>query len=272
VTVGTSGTGGGFEKFCAGETDISDASRAIEEDEIAACRSAGIAYEEFQIANDGLSVVVNTENDWAQCLTVDQLRTIWNTGSKVDNWNQVDPSFPDQELSLYGAGTDSGTFDYFTEAIMHEAGACRSDYTASEDDNLLVQGVSGDADALGFFGYAYYFENRGILKLVPIDGGAGPIEPAPDTIENGTYTPLSRPLFIYVSRESADRPEVEAFIEFYMANADDIVGDVGYIALPPEAYALALERFRRRVAGSVFAGAGAQVGVTVADLLSREGR
>jgi phosphate transport system substrate-binding protein len=234
VTVGTSGTGGGFEKFCAGETDISDASRAIEEDEIAACRSGGVAYEEFQVANDGLSVVVNPENDWAQCLTVDQLKKIWNTGSKVDNWNQVDPSFPDQKLALYGAGTDSGTFDYFTEAINGEEGASRSDSNATEDDNVTVQGVSGDEGGLGYFGLSYLEQNRDKVKGVEIDSGGGCVAPSSETVQDGSYAPLSRPLFIYVKADSLSKPEVEAFVEYYLENTATLAEQALFVPLTDE--------------------------------------
>ncbi len=234
VTVGTSGTGGGFEKFCAGETDISDASRAIEEDEIEACRSAGIAYEEFQVANDGLSVVVNPENDWAQCLTVAQLKKIWNTGSKVDNWNQVDPSFPDQKLALYGAGTDSGTFDYFTEAINGEEGASRSDYNATEDDNVTVQGVSGDKGGLGYFGLSYLEQNADKVKGVEIDNGRGCVAPSTETVQDGSYAPLSRPLFIYVKADSLRKPEVEAFVEYYLESTATLAEQALFVPLTDE--------------------------------------
>ena len=228
VTVGTSGTGGGFEKFCAGETDISDASRAIEEDETAACDSAGITFDEFSIANDALTVVTNGENDWASDLTVEQLNMMWAPDSTVSNWNQVDPSFPDQALTLFGPGTDSGTFDYFTGAINGEEGASRTDYNASEDDNVIVQGVQGDAGALGYFGFSYYEENADTLNAVTIDG----VEPSADTVQDGTYTPLGRQLFIYPSAQAlADKPEVEAFVRFYIENIDQIVEEAGFIAL-----------------------------------------
>jgi len=231
VTVGTSGTGGGFEKFCAGETDISDASRAIEDDEIAACRRAGIAYQELQVANDGLSVVVNPENDWAQCLTVEQLKKIWNTGSEVDNWNQVDPSFPDQALALYGPGTDSGTFDYFTEAVNGEEGASRSDYNATEDDNVTVQGVSGDTGGLGYFGLSYLEQNSDKLTGVEIDNGRGCVAPSSETVQDGSYAPLSRPLFIYVKADSLRKPEVEAFVEYYLENAATLAEQALFVPL-----------------------------------------
>ena len=196
VTVGTSGTGGGFEKFCAGETDISDASRPIKDDEeVPICKENGVAYEEVQVANDGLAVVVNPDNDWAECLTVDQLKTIWDKGSKVDNWNEVDPGFPDEELPLFGAGTDSGTFDYFTDAINGEEGRSRSDYNATEDDNVTVQGVSGENGGLGYFGLSYALENEGRVKTVQVDGGDGCVTPSTETVQSGEYKPLSRPLF-----------------------------------------------------------------------------
>jgi phosphate transport system substrate-binding protein len=221
VTVGTSGTGGGFEKFCAGETDISDASRAIEEDEIAACEEAGISYQEFQIANDGLSVVVNPENDWAQCLTVDQLKKIWDKGSKVSNWNQVDPSFPDEELVLNGPGTDSGTFDYFTESINGEEGRSRSDYNATEDDNVIVQGVAGEKGGMGYFGLSYLEQNSCVA-------------PTAETVQSGAYTPLSRPLFIYVNAASLEKPAVEAFVEYYLANTQTLAEQTLFVPLTAE--------------------------------------
>jgi phosphate transport system substrate-binding protein len=234
VTVGTSGTGGGFEKFCAGETDISDASRAIEEDEIAACEQAGIAYQEFQVANDGLSVVVSPENDWAQCLTVDQLKTIWDKGSNVSSWSQVDPSFPDEELVLNGPGTDSGTFDYFTEQINGEEGRSRSDYNATEDDNVIVQGVAGEKGGLGYFGLSYLEQNSGELKGLEIDGGDGCVAPSTETVQDGTYKPLSRPLFIYVSAASLKEPAVEAFVEYYLENATTLAEQALFVPLTPE--------------------------------------
>ncbi len=224
VTVGISGTGGGFERFCAGETDISDASRPIKDEEAAICADAGIEYIEIPVAVDALTVVVNPENDWATCLTVDQLKMIWAPESEgeVTNWNQVDPSFPDQSLALAGAGTDSGTFDYFTDAIVGEEGASRADYTASEDDNVTVQAVAGDKGALGYFGFSYFEENQDKLRAVEIDGGSGCVAPSPEATQDGTYTPLSRPLFIYAKKESFQRPEVQAFVSYYLDNIDAI--------------------------------------------------
>ncbi len=237
ISVGISGTGGGFEKFCNGETDIQDASRPIEPSEADLCAKNGVEYVELQVAIDGLSVVVNPANDWTSCLTVEQLKAVWEPGSDVSSWHQVDPSFPDRPLTLYGPGTDSGTFDYFTGAIVGEEGASRSDYTASEDDNVLVQGVAGDENALGYFGYAYYVENSDKLKVLAIDGGSGCVEPTPETINDGSYTPLSRPLFVYVKEASLANPAVVAFMDFYMGSSQALVGDVGYIDVHPDAYA-----------------------------------
>jgi phosphate transport system substrate-binding protein len=234
VTVGTSGTGGGFEKFCAGETDISDASRAIEPEEDAICKKAGITHGEVQVANDGLAIVVNKENDWAKCLTTDQLKKIWDKDSKVDNWNQVDPRFPDEELRLFGPGTDSGTFDYFTDAINGEEGRSRSDYNASEDDNVTVQGVSGTKGGLGYFGLSYYEENQDKLTVVQVDSGKGCVTPSKETVQSGEYAPLSRPLFIYPKTESLQRPEVKAYIEYYLQNEPTITEQAKFVPLTPE--------------------------------------
>ena len=234
VSVGTSGSGGGFEKFCKGETDISNASRAIEDDEIAACKDNGVEYVELEVATDGLSVVVNPENDFVDCLTLDQLKQIWEPKSKVKNWSDVDSDFPDQELSLYGPGTDSGTFDYFTDAVNGEEGASRSDYTASEDDNVLVQGIAGDEGALGYFGYGYVVENEGKVRALEVDGGDGCVAPTKETIEDGSYAPLSRPLFVYVSKQGAEKEQVAAFVDFLLEDGTALVGDVGFIELPQD--------------------------------------
>ena len=231
VTVGVSGTGGGFERFCRGETDISDASRPIEDDEKTACADKGIEYVEFQIANDALTVVVNKDNDWVTCLTTDQLKKIWEPGTNVKNWNQIDPSFPDQKLSLFGPGTDSGTFDYFTDVINGEEGASRSDYAASEDDNTIVTGVSGEKGGLGYFGFSYFEENQDKLKAVEIDGGDGCVAPSAATAQDGTYKPLSRPLFVYVKKDAFSRPEVEAFIRFMIDNEKQIAESAQFVAL-----------------------------------------
>ncbi len=247
VSVGTSGTGGGFEKFCKGETDISNASRQIKDEEAAACSSGGVEYVELEVATDGLSVVVNPENDFVDCLTLDQLKQIWEPGSKVDNWQDVDPRFPDEKLVLYGPGTDSGTFDYFTDEVNGEEGASRSDYTASEDDNVLVQGVAGDEGALGYFGYGYVVENEDKVRPIEIDGGGGCIAPTQETIEDGSYAPLSRPLYTYVAKKSAAKEQVAAYVDFWLEQGNDLVGDVGFIALPQEklgASTTAWETFR----------------------------
>jgi phosphate transport system substrate-binding protein len=249
VTVGTSGTGGGFEKFCAGETDISDASRAIEDDEKQACESKGIKYEEVQVANDGLSVVVNNENTWANCLTVAQLKTIWDKGSKVNNWNQVDPSFPNEPLKLFGAGTDSGTFDYFTGAINGEEGRSRSDYSATEDDNVTVTGVSGSKGGLGYFGLSYLQENEGKIKGVQVDGGSGCVAPSVETVQDGSYTPLSRPLFIYPSDKSLERPEVKAFLDFYVNNYQKIAEEALFVPLTEAQAAEAKQKITQLATG-----------------------
>lgn len=231
VTVGTSGTGGGFEKFCAGETDVNDASRPIENDEKSACQKNDISYAQLQIANDGLSVVVNEDNDWVQCLTVAQLKKIWEPGSKIDNWNQVDSRFPDEELELFGPGTDSGTFDYFTEKINGEEGASRTDYSPSEDDNVTVQGVSGSKGGMGYFGLSYYEQNTDKLKVLKINGGDGCVEPTAKTVQDGSYTPLSRSLFIYPKGSSLDKAEVEGFVDFYVRNNADIAEKAQYVPL-----------------------------------------
>ncbi len=243
VTVGVSGTGGGFQKFAAGEIDISDASREIRQSEIDAASANGIDFLEIPVAFDGLSIVVNRANDWVDYLTVAELNMIWEPGSSVDSWNDVRAEWPDEPLRLYGPGTDSGTFDYFTEVINGDSGASRPDYTASEDDNVLVQGVSGDINALGFFGFAYYLANADMLKLVPVDGGDGPVSPSMESINNGSYSPLSRPIFIYVSKQSAARPEVRAFTEFYIDQAATLAAEVGYVSLPEADYQASREQF-----------------------------
>jgi phosphate transport system substrate-binding protein len=243
VSVGQSGTGGGFEKFCAGETDISDASRPIEEDEVAVCEQNGVTQDEFSIANDGLTVVVNAENDWATCLTVEQLNAIWAPDSAISNWNQVDPSFPDEPLTLAGPGTDSGTFDYFTDVINGEEGASRTDYQASEDDNVIVKAVQGSPGAMGYLGYTYYEQNADTLKALEIDNGGGCVAPNPETVQDGSYAPLGRQLYIYPSAEALERPEVEAFVSFYIENIDQIVEAAGFIGLNDEQKTTLQEQF-----------------------------
>jgi phosphate transport system substrate-binding protein len=234
VTVGIAGTGGGFKRFCAGETDISDASRPIEKDDAGegvACDKNGIKYEEFIVANDALTVVVSKENTWAHCLTVAQLKKIWEPKSKVDNWKQVDPDFPAEPLTLFGPGTDSGTFDYFTAEINGAEGVSRTDFSASEEDDVIVQGVSGSTGGLGYFGFSYFEENQDKLKALKIDGGNGCVGPSAQTVEEGTYKPLSRPLFIYPSVKALSRPEVRAFVEYYVENHMRIGLDAKFIPL-----------------------------------------
>jgi phosphate transport system substrate-binding protein len=231
VTVGISGTGGGFERFCRGETDLSDASRAIKSSEYDNCRANGIKWVAFTVANDGISLVVNKQNTWAKCLTTAELKKIWDTGSKVDNWKDVRAGFPDVPLKLYGPGTDSGTFDFFTEKINGKARRSRSDYAASEDDNILVQGVEGSRGGLGYFGFSYYEENASRLNLVAVDAGAGCVKPSKATVQAGNYKPLSRPLFIYAKRASFTRPEVRAFIGFALNNQARIAAKADFVAL-----------------------------------------
>jgi phosphate transport system substrate-binding protein len=276
VTVAISGTGGGFQKFCRTETDISNASRPISSKEIEACKAAGVEYTELPIAYDGLAVVVNPKNSWAQSITVDELKTLWapEAQGKITRWNQVRASWPNREIHLFGAGVDSGTFDYFTEAIVGKAKASRGDFTSSEDDNVLVQGISSDELALGFIPLAYVEQNSGVLKLVPVDdgnggNGAGPITPSAETVRNGTYQPLSRPLFIYVGHKAATRPEVASFVESFFTSAG-LMREVGCVELTPELYDLAKKHFADRRPGSAFASGGSTVGVTLEQLLQRE--
>ena len=232
VTVGISGTGGGFERFCAGETDISNASREIDEEEAALCEEGGVEYLTFRVATDALTNVVNAENDWATCLTVDQLKAIWGPGSKVSNWNQVDDSFPDVALTLFGPGTDSGTFDYFTDVINGEEGASRTDYSPSEDDNVIVQGVSGDRGGFGYFGFSYFEQNQGTLKAVAVDNGSGCVDPSAETAQDGTYAPLSRPLLVYVKQTSFDENEdVSNFVKFILDNNTTIAEAAQFVPL-----------------------------------------
>jgi phosphate transport system substrate-binding protein len=279
VTVGISGTGGGFKKFCAGETDMSDASRPIKESEVKMCGEKGVEYIELPVAYDGLAVLINPKNDWVDSMTVAELKKIWEPAAqgKITKWNQVRPSWPDKPIRLYGPGTDSGTFDYFTEAINGKEKACRSDFTASEDDNILVQGIAADIGALGYFGVAYYENNKDKLKLVAVDdgkdaNGKGPQLPTYENVVKGTYQPLSRPLFVYVNRKAAERPEIQRFMKFYMMHGAKLSKEVGYVALPKEAYSLGQARFDKRMKGSVFGGHGSQVGVKIEDLLKMEGK
>lgn len=259
VTVGISGTGGGFKKFCTDETDISDASRPILPAEKEACQKAGVQYVELPIAYDGLAIIVNPKNTWATSITVAELKKLWEPGAqgKITRWSQVRDGWPDKEIHLFGPGVDSGTFDYFTEAVNGKAKDSRGDYTSSEDDNVLVQGISGDEFALGYFGFAYFEENQGKLKLVPVDdekdaNGKGPILPSPETVMNGTYAPLSRPIFIYAKVKALDRPEVKGLVDFYLSKGPELVREVGYIQLADKEYELVRSRFAGRKTGSMY--------------------
>ncbi|MGQ9473415.1 MAG: PstS family phosphate ABC transporter substrate-binding protein [Candidatus Caldatribacteriaceae bacterium] len=273
VVVGISGTGGGFKKFTRGETDISDASRPIKSSEIEAAKANGIEYIELPVAFDAIAVVVNRENDWIDSITVEELKKIWEPEAqgKVTMWSDIFPEWPKEKITLFGPGVDSGTFEYFTEAIVGEAGKSRGDYIASEDDNVLVQGVSQNKYALGYFGLAYYMENQDVLKAVAIDNGNGPVEPLPEHVMDNTYQPLARPLFIYVSKKSAEREEIERFVNFYLENANTLAKEVGYVPLPNSAYELAKRRFAERKIGSVFGGKGATPGISIEEILQREG-
>ncbi len=272
VTVGIAGTGGGFKKFCRGETDISDASRPITEKERADCKAANVEYIELPVALDALTVIVNPKNDWAKEMTVAELKKVWEPEAqgKITNWKQVRDSFPDRPLKLYGAGTDSGTYDYFTAAIVGKEHSSRGDFTASEDDNVLVQGVAGDVNALGFFGLAYYMENANKLKAVAIKpkDDAKAVMPSVEAARDGSYQPLSRPIFIYVSKKSIEsKPEVAKFVEFYLdkKNALKLVKEVGYVPLPDKAYDVFMQRFKERTLGTAFHGS--KIGVSVDELL-----
>lgn len=267
VPVGVSGTGGGFKKFQGGETDINNASRLIKEKEEAKARANSIDYIELPVAFDGISLVINPKNDFVDHLTVAELKKIWEPGSKVTQWSDVRAGWPDTKIVLYGPGPDSGTFDYFTKAINGTEKASRSDYQASEDDNTLVHGVSGDIGGLGYFGFAYYDENRGKVKAVPVTMNGTSVSPSQATINDGSYRPLSRPIFIYVSTQAAERPEVQEFVRFYLKNAPKLAAEVGYVPLPQAAYDEALRVFEQRITGSTFRGS--KPGVSVEALLSK---
>jgi phosphate transport system substrate-binding protein len=273
VTVGIAGTGGGFKKFCRGETDISDASRPILKSEMEICKQSGVQYIELPVAYDALTVMVNPKNDWVKSLTIADLKKMWEPSAqgKVTKWNQIRPEWPNSPLKLFGPGADSGTFDYFTEAIVGKAKSSRGDFTASEDDNVLVQGIANDRNALGYFGFAYYIENQNKLKAVGIDNGKGAVSPSAKTVEDGSYQPLARPIFIYVSKKSLDKPEVKEYVEFYLKNAPKLVKDVKYVALPQNAYTMGLEHLKKGKIGTVFGGE-AEVGVRIEDLLKREAK
>ncbi len=255
VTVGFAGTGGGFERFCAGETQISDASRVIEDDEVATCEEAGIPFIELPVAADALTVVVNPENDFVECLTTEQLTQIWSAGGGVKNWSDVNPDWPSEPIDLYAPGVDSGTFDYFNEAIIGDDNEIRQDFSPSEDDNVLVQGVQGNQYAMGFFGYAYYAENPDTLKAVEIDNGNGCVAPSAEAVVDASYEPLSRPLFIYVSQNAVDNtPAVEEFVNFYLSPDNrELIDDTGYVSYDDAVYKAVQGRFDDRVTGSAFA-------------------
>jgi phosphate transport system substrate-binding protein len=277
VKVGESGTGGGFKKFIRKEIDIADASRPIKKSEDSACKGAGIQYIELPIAYDGLVVVVNPQNTWVDKLTVKELKMIWapEAQGKITKWSQVRKGWPEEKINLYGAGTSSGTFDYFTEAIVGKSKASRGDYTASENDNVLVQGVSGDKGGLGYFGLYYYMANKDKLKLVPVDdenegNGSGAIAPSEESVRNGTYQPLARPLFIYVNKEASARPEINSFVKFYLQNAETLVKDSKYVPLSKDLYDKVKARFEKGTTGSIYENLTSDVGVKLEDLLKKE--
>lgn len=279
VTVGISGTGGGFKKFCNGEIQVANASRPIRPTEVELCSKNRVKYLELPIAYDGLAVMVNQKNTWANHLTTEELKTIWAPESqgKVTRWKDVRSGWPDKPLRLYGPGVDSGTYDYFTEAINHKEHSSRGDFTSSEDDNVIVQGIAGDESALGFFGYAYFEQSKEKLKALAVDdgnpdNGAGPVLPSIETVRGGTYQPLSRPIFLYISLKALDRAEIKAFAKYYLSSAAGFSREVGYVPLPERAYTLGQSRVDRRIQGSLFGGKGSQVGVLIEELLEKESR
>lgn len=273
ASLGVSGTGGGFEKFCQGEIDISAASRPIKETEFATCQERGIELVELPIAFDGLTVVVHPDNHWASCMTVDELRRLWEPEAEesIVHWSHLRNDWPGRPITLYAPGKNSGTFDYFTKSVIGSEGVSRGDFVGSEDDYLLAQDVAADPAALGFFGYAYYHEYRDVLKSVDIDPGTGCVEPNTETIVAGNYRPLSRPIFLYASLAALERPEVSSFLEFYLSYAEDVAPQVRYVPLPQRAYALSMERLLARRTGSLFDG-GSQVGVSISELLELAGQ
>ena len=272
VVVGVSGSGGGFKKFCAGETDISNASRPIKQKEVDICEDAGVEYIEIPVALDGLSVMVNPSNEFVECVSIKQLNTLWNPQAegKINQWNQIDPAWPAEKIQLYGPGVDSGTFDYFTETVNGESQASRGDFVASEDDNVLVHGISGDKESLGYFGYAYYLENQDKLKLLGIDGGEGCVKPTEETINNGTYRPLSRPLFIYLRKDSALKPHIQEFIRYYLSEdgGQRLATEVGYIPFPDKIYGLIQARVDATTTGTLFGGSNPHKG-SIEEILSK---
>ena len=276
VTVGSSGTGGGFQKFCRDETDVSNASRPIKATELDACAKAGIDFIELPVAYDGLAIVVNPKNTWVTSMTVAELKKLWEPAAQgqIRHWNQIRPEWPNEEIHLFGAGTDSGTFDYFTEAIMGTEAMSRGDYTSSEDDNVIVQGVSGDQYALGYFGYAYYEQNKDKLRLIAVDdgdasNGDGPVAPSPETVAGGTYRPLSRPVFIYAKVKALQRPEVLSFVEFFLTKGAPLVREVGYIPMTDREQGLVRDRFTARKTGTMYTGTDSHSETTLEQRLAR---
>ena len=272
VVAGVSGSGGGFKKFCAGEIDISNASRPITQQEVDLCEDSGVEYIEIPVALDGLSVMVNPENDFVECVSIKQLNTLWNPQAegKINQWNQIDPTWPAEKIQLYGPGVDSGTFDYFTQTVNGKSQASRGDFVVSEDDNVLVHGISGDKGSLGYFGYAYYLENRDRLKLLGIDGGEGCVIPTEETINNGTYQPLSRPLFIYLRKDSALKPHIQEFIRYYLSEdgGQKLATEVGYIPFPQKIYELVQARVDSTATGTLFGGSHPHIG-SIEEILSK---
>lgn len=271
VTVGISGTGGGFKKFCRDEIDIVNASRPIKPIEMELCKKAGVQFIEMPIAFDALTVTVNPRNTWSNTLTVGDLKKIWEPAAqgKIAKWNQINPDWPDKDIKLYGPGADSGTFDYFTEAIVGKTKSSRGDFTAAEDDNVLVQGVASDMYALGYFGFAYYIENQKKIRAVAVDNGDGGVIPSAETVEDATYQPLSRPLFIYVKEKSTEKPEVKEFVNFFMQNGPALVAEVKFFPLPRKAYSMNIENFNQKKVGTVFLNE-SEVGITIEEVLERE--
>jgi phosphate transport system substrate-binding protein len=271
VTVGISGTGGGFKKFCRGEVDITNASRPIMQKEMDKCKKAGIKYVEMPVAFDALTIAINPKNNWSKTITVAELKKMWEPAAqnKINNWNQINPAWPNTKFKLYGAGADSGTFDYFTEAIVGKSKSSRGDFTASEDDNVLVQGVSRDKNGLAFFGFAYYVENKKRLNAAAIDAGNGGVLPSYETVANGSYQPLSRPIFIYVNVKAAKRPEVRQFVNFYMTKGPALVEEVKYFPLPKAVYSLNLENLDKKKVGTVFGGE-SKMGMKIEDVMKLE--
>jgi phosphate transport system substrate-binding protein len=271
ISVKYAGTGGGFKSFAKGDLDVCDASRPITEKELALCKENGVEFYELPIAFDALTVIVNKDNDWTEQMTVEELQKLWHPDNQttITKWSQIRAGWPDEKITLFGAGTDSGTFEYFTEAIVGEKNKSRSDYTATENDNIILQGVQGDKYALGYVPYAYFEPRADVLKAVKIDAGKGPVMPSPENVINGTYAPLSRPLFIYVQQKAAERPEVTEFVKFYVSNGKQLALAVKYIPLPDEAYPAVLQRFDSRTTGTVFDGHAA-IGMNIHEILSKE--